>query len=232
MKIVISLLILALGIGWWIANSGKQSAPVPKPEEVYEPLHISSLFISDAHASDFSDRTTPRSIGEENAPVTLYVFSSLMCGHCADFHINTMPVLEEKYVKTGKAKMVYIDLPGSDKFSFGGAMVARCLPKEKYFQFLEILFENQGAWVGQDDGMEKLELYATVAGMNRGAVKACLQDERLMRSLASKRDESIRKYELKGTPSVVVEKGKEWILVDGGRPDKIEEAFIRLEQGK
>jgi len=44
MKIVISLLILALGIGWWIANSGKQSAPVPKPEEVYEPLHISSLF--------------------------------------------------------------------------------------------------------------------------------------------------------------------------------------------
>lgn len=230
MKIFIPLLILALGIGWWIANFGKSEVPKTQVEEVYEPLHLSSLLVSNAYASGLSDRMSQRSIGDENASITFHVFSSLVCGHCADFHTKTIPLLEEKYVKSGKAKIVFTDLPGSDKFSFGGVMIARCLPKEKYSQFLEILFENQGSWVGQEDGMEKLELYAAVAGMNKGSVKSCLQDEQLMRFLASKRDSAIRKYELKGTPSVVVEKGKDWVLVDGGQLDKIDGAVLQLEK--
>ena len=39
-----------------------------------------------------------RSVGSDSAPVSMYVFSSMMCSHCGDFHKNIYPKLEEDFI--------------------------------------------------------------------------------------------------------------------------------------
>src|SRR3989344_4884303 len=43
-------------------------------------------------------------IGDENAPVTIVEFSDFQCPFCARFFSQTLPLLEENYIKTGKVK--------------------------------------------------------------------------------------------------------------------------------
>ncbi len=45
-------------------------------------------------------------IGSPEAPVTMIEYSSHFCGHCVDFHEGTLPVLIDKYIKTGKVKLI------------------------------------------------------------------------------------------------------------------------------
>ena len=44
------------------------------------------------------------SIGSENAKVTVKVFSSLTCPHCANFHNNIFEDLKKEYIDTKKVK--------------------------------------------------------------------------------------------------------------------------------
>ena len=41
-------------------------------------------------------------LGQENAPITIYEYSSFGCFHCADFHLDTLPQLEKDFINTGK----------------------------------------------------------------------------------------------------------------------------------
>ena len=45
-------------------------------------------------------------LGSSKAPLTLYEFSSFGCSHCADFHLNTLPKLEQDYISKGKLHSV------------------------------------------------------------------------------------------------------------------------------
>lgn len=45
-------------------------------------------------------------LGSPEAPVTMIEYSSYLCGHCVNFHLNNLPVLIEKYVQTGKMKII------------------------------------------------------------------------------------------------------------------------------
>ncbi|MBU1137019.1 DsbA family protein [Patescibacteria group bacterium] len=45
-------------------------------------------------------------LGNPDAPVTIIEYSSHLCGHCVNFHLNTLPVLIDKYVQTGQLKII------------------------------------------------------------------------------------------------------------------------------
>ena len=65
---------------------------------------ISSKTVLDITESDFI-------IGNKDAPITIIEYASMSCSHCADFHLKTLPQLIEKYVDTGKIKIVFRDFP-------------------------------------------------------------------------------------------------------------------------
>ena len=46
-----------------------------------------------------------------NAIVTVKVFSSLTCPHCADFHSNIYEKLEKDYINIGKVKFEHVSFP-------------------------------------------------------------------------------------------------------------------------
>ena len=50
-------------------------------------------------------------IGQAKAPITIVEYSSLTCPHCADFEENVFPMLQSKYIDTGKVRFVSREFP-------------------------------------------------------------------------------------------------------------------------
>src|SRR3970040_2181679 len=56
--------------------------------------------------------------GSNKAPVTLSEFSDFQCSFCRKFWQTTLPLIEKKYISTGKVKFVYRHLAILGKHSF------------------------------------------------------------------------------------------------------------------
>ncbi|MBP5534304.1 MAG: DsbA family protein [Alphaproteobacteria bacterium] len=205
-------------------------------ESAFEPLDLSSntkkaFFIKSANAAEAVDyqneRTAFRTIGNKDAEVKMYVFSSLTCSHCAEFHTKVLKEIEEKYVDTGKVFFTYIDFP-FDSRALAGAMVARCLPTEKYFPFLNVLFENQKRWAFKSNSQEVISEYAALQGMSKGDVVACLSDKVLQQSIIKNRDTYAKEYKISGTPTTLVFKGDKSEVIVGANKRAVENALNKM----
>ena len=60
-----------------------------------------------AEAGKFKDMV----YGKADAPVTIVEYASLTCSHCADFAINTFTIIKEKYIDTGKVRLIFREFP-------------------------------------------------------------------------------------------------------------------------
>ena len=213
------------------ANKGEtiifeNDTPV-SPEDVYEPLDLSFNLIKSANAADKKPvavstltKLAPRTIGDENAPVKIYVFSSLTCSHCADFHIKALKMVEKDFIETGKVFLTYVDFP-FDNRALAGAMLARCVKSENYFKFLNLLFENQEHWAFKPNAQEIVTAYASLQGMTKGDVRACLSDKTLQQHIIVNRDKYAQQYKINGTPTTVVVKGEQTEIISGADEAKL-----------
>src|SRR4051812_9656426 len=52
-----------------------------------------------------------RSKGSPTAPVTVYEMSDFQCPYCKKFAQETFPEIEQRYIKPGKVRWVYINFP-------------------------------------------------------------------------------------------------------------------------
>jgi protein-disulfide isomerase len=111
--------------------------------------------------------------GEKNAPVTIIEFSDYECPFCGRFYSQTLPQIEEKYVKTGKVKMVYRDFPlGFHPKAEPAAIAANCAGEQgKYYEMHDLLFENQPSL--SDANYKK---WAGELGLDAGKFATCLKD--------------------------------------------------------
>ena len=146
-----------------------------------------------------------RSLGDPSAPVRIEEFASLNCSHCAHFSKETFDKLKEAYIDTGKVYFVFTDFP-LNAAAMDAAAVARCLPEERYFQFVKFLFETYDKW-SLGDHTSKLRQNAKLVGMSDGTFDSCLADQKLREGLAAKMQASADKYKLDSTPSFVVNDG-------------------------
>mgnify|MGYP001596113076 FL=1 len=85
--------------------------------------------------------------GNPDAPVTIVEFSDFECPFCAAFYQNTLPQIEENYIKTGKVKLVFRDFPlpfhaNAQK----AAEAAECAGEQgKFWEMHNMIFDNQEA---------------------------------------------------------------------------------------
>ncbi len=204
-------------------------------EGTFEPLDLSSnsgfSLIKSANAAEGNaqknTKTSPRTLGDENAPVKMFVFSSLTCGHCAGFHTNVLTQVEEEYVNTGKVFFTYVDFP-FDNRALAGAMLARCVPAENYFAFLNVLFENQQNWAFKPNAQEVVSSYASLQGMSKGDVRACLSDKTLQQMIIQNRDKYAKQYKISGTPTTVIVKGDDTEVVVGADGEKLKKVLQEM----
>ena len=90
-------------------------------------------------------------IGKADAKVTVKVFSSLTCPHCADFHKTIFNNLKKDYIDKGLVKFEHHAFP-LDLAALNAEVVIRCQSNnDTKFKFLNEIYNKQKFWaVGSD----------------------------------------------------------------------------------
>lgn len=94
-------------------------------------------------------------LGSPDAPVTLVEFADLQCPYCARWADDALPTLVDKYVRTGKVRMVFngMHFLGADSTTALRTALAAG-SQNRFWNVLELLFRNQGTenagWVTED----------------------------------------------------------------------------------
>jgi protein-disulfide isomerase len=167
-----------------------------------------------------------RVLGAESAPVTIYDYSSLTCPHCATFNNETLPLLKEKYIDTGKVKLVFRDFP-LDRAALQAALIARCAKPARYYGFIDVLFKSQGQWGRASDPAKALSQIAKLGGMGQEEIDACLADKALMDGMLEAAVAAQKAAKIQSTPTFVFNDGAE--RIEGALPlDKFEAVIERL----
>jgi protein-disulfide isomerase len=151
----------------------------------------------------YADETADRTLGKPDAPITIIEYASLTCPHCAEFNKEIMPELKARYVETGKAKVIYRDYP-LDNWALKAAMVARCAPADKYFNFIDVLFQNQVTWATAKDPKAALERIAKLGGMSSEQFDACLANKSLEDAILAGSLKGQKDFDITGTPTIIV----------------------------
>lgn len=146
---------------------------------------------------------TEMALGSPNAPVTLVEFASLTCGHCREFHVNRLPDLKEKYVDTGKLRIIMRDFP-LDAYALRASMIAHCAGPDQYFAYVDTFFRQQAQWL-TGDPMEGLERIANFAGMSSEDFTTCLDDKALSQKIVAAMQTTGDALTINSTPSFLIE---------------------------
>lgn len=142
-----------------------------------------------------------RALGSISAPLTMFVFSSLSCSHCRDFHKFTLPKIERDFIATGKLRFVYIHFP-MEPISMRAAKLSLCLPKEKFYDFLSELYDARDWLYNKDE--TKLYAHAKKFGMTDADIELCNEDKKLTSDILLVEENAIKTFKIKGTPSFIV----------------------------
>ena len=157
-------------------------------------------------------KPTDRIHGSPNAPITIVEYASMTCIHCASFQREVMPQLVHDYVDTGKVKIVFRDFPLDGAARLGSAL-ALCVPPDKYFSFLDLLFLNQKTWladlnnderVSADEVVEGLVQMGRFAGFSREKVESCIGDQSVLAYIDQTQADAQAKYGVNSTPTFFI----------------------------
>jgi len=110
--------------------------------------------------------------GDRNARIALIEFSDYQCPFCGRYAKEVMPQLQDEYVKTGKVKYVFQDMPlDFHKNAFKAAEAAHCAGDQgKFWEMHDLLFQNQTAL-----DPEQLPVHAKSLGLSESAFSRCLE---------------------------------------------------------
>jgi protein-disulfide isomerase len=164
-----------------------------------------------------------RVLGKADAPITIVEYASMTCPHCAHFSKEVLPKLKEKWIDTGKVKLVLRDYP-LDEAAMRAAMLARCAPPERFYPLVETLFDTQESWVVAKDWRAALERTARLAGISKKDFDACLGNKEVEDSVLQSRLTATEKLGVSSTPTFFVNGTK----FDGA---PTEQAFNQLLSG-
>lgn len=145
--------------------------------------------------------------GDPDAPITLIEYASPTCGACKYWHDTVEPVLQEKYIATGKMKLVYREYP-LNQIDIAAYSMARCADPENYFEIINDLFANQqGVIQAAQTGVAKTALLTI--GQKYGikdmaALDACLTNKEIRTALADVYA-TAEAFEVSGTPTFVLD---------------------------
>lgn len=146
-------------------------------------------------------------IGQADAPVTIVEYASMTCPHCAHFHEQTLPALKEKYIDTGKAKLILREFP-FDPRAEAGFMLARCAD-DKYYPMVDVLFSQQDNWARVQDARSALLQIARLAGFSQESFEACLTNQKLLEDVRAVKDRGEKEFGVDSTPTFFID-GKKY----------------------
>ncbi len=151
------------------------------------------------------------SIGSSDAKVTVKVFSSLTCPHCANFHNAIFNNLKKEYIDKGLVKFEHHAFP-LDLAALNAEVIIRCASNnEKKFELLHEMYSKQKIWaVGSD--IDKINQLIKKIGLDfnlsENNMDSCLNSSEAQDNVLNQRILAQKKYKIESTPTVLVNEKK------------------------
>lgn len=158
------------------------------------------LVLGESSAAEIGER----SLGDLDAPVTIIEYSSLSCPHCASFHKDILPGLKERYIDTGKVRMVFRDFPLNES-AVDAAVIAHCSGPDRYVGFIDVLFQTQESWSTAPDHRTALKQLGKLGGMSDSQMDECLADETMVNGILQARLDGQNEHKVQSTPTFVID---------------------------
>ena len=146
--------------------------------------------------------------GNENAKITIIVYESLTCSHCADFHKEVYPQLKKDYINTGLAKIEFRHFP-LDIAALNASKITQC-KNNQGLEILESLFLNQQAWVKGgtiEQVNNNLKKFIEKEGFSIDFEK-CINNKEIEDFVLNDRIEGVKDFEVNATPTVIINNKK------------------------
>ena len=151
------------------------------------------------------------SIGSNDAKVTIKVFSSLTCPHCANFHTNVYKKLKEEYIDKGTVKFEHHAFP-LDLAALNAEVIVRCQDNnEKKFELLTEIYNKQTKWaVGSD--INKINELIKKVGLNfdlsNKKMDMCLKNDQAQNEILEQKIQAQKRYKIESTPTIIINEKK------------------------
>ena len=151
------------------------------------------------------------SVGNSNAKVTVKVFSSLTCPHCASFHNSIFNSLKKEYIDKGLVRFEHHAFP-LDLAALNAEVIVRChSTNNKKFLLLEEIYKRQKFWaVGSD--IDKINDLIKQVGssldLSEDKMNECLKNSEAQDQILNQRIEAQKRYKIESTPTILINEKK------------------------
>jgi protein-disulfide isomerase len=147
------------------------------------------------------------SIGDSDAKVTVKVFSSLTCPHCANFHTTVFEKLKEEYIDKGLVKFEHHAFP-LDLAALNAEIIVRChADNNQKFKLLEEIYNKQKSWaVGSDINKinDLIKKIASNFNLSDEKMNKCLKNDQTQDEILNQRIDAQKKYKIESTPTIII----------------------------
>ena len=150
-------------------------------------------------------------IGSKDAKITVKVFSSLTCPHCASFHKKIFKDLKKDYIDKGIVKFEHHAFP-LDLAALNAEKIVRCASNSnEKFKLLGNIYEKQKKWAVWSDINKINETLIKISSelkFDKKNLKDCLVDEKLQETILNERINAQKQYNITSTPTIYVNNKK------------------------
>ncbi|MGE0440072.1 MAG: DsbA family protein [Gemmatimonadales bacterium] len=157
-----------------------------------------------------------RTLGSAAAPVTVYEMSDFQCPFCRRHVLETFPVLEREYVRTGKVKWVFVNYPLTSIHpnAVAAASFAMCAARQdKFWPAHDVLFRNQETWGPLKNPAPFLLTLVDSLKLSRAPMVSCLDKQETVAQIKADAEGAV-KSGAQSTPTFYVEGN----LIIGAQP--------------
>jgi len=205
-----------------------KTAPAPQPAQI--PTQSTAPQVFRVSLDDDPVKGNP------DAPVTVVEFSDFQCPFCLRFFQQTLPLIEENYIDTGKIKFVYRDFPLDNIHPNArpAHIAAECADEQgKFWEYHDLLFQEQAKWQGLDSSkLQKiLTKYAANLGLQGASFESCMQSQEIADEVNADYLQAAQ-YGATGTPTFFIGNEKiGFIKLVGAQPYAVFQGMIDNQLG-
>ena len=151
------------------------------------------------------------SLGRDDAKITIKVFSSLTCPHCASFHNKIFENLKVDFIDKGLVKFEYHAFP-LDLAALNAEIIVRChVDNDKKFKLLGKIYKKQKKWaIGSyiNKINNSIKMIGSETNLSNEKMDRCLENDKSQDEILNQRIEAQKKYKIESTPTIVINEKK------------------------
>ena len=142
--------------------------------------------------------------GDPDAPVEFVMWGDFQCTFCKRFETQTLPLIREEYVETGKVKFVWRNFANYGQESNDAAIAAHCAgEQDEFWAYHDTLYQNQSGYNTGAFSGSRLIQFADELSLDTDIFQSCVNrpkyDAVLSADYGVGRDQGVR-----GTPGFFV----------------------------